>query len=106
MSKKYSSIHNDNIKKNINGSKKLASGLSTSTTTSGKAVVSAFERFEKERLAFIQAVAEHSSRETHVEVMVQQLDAIPLLSALVSDPVPSIQLSAVLAIARFDADYY
>ncbi|WIA21450.1 hypothetical protein OEZ85_000659 [Tetradesmus obliquus] len=64
-----------------------------------RAVLQAFERYQKERVAFVTAVAEMAKSPQNIEAL-QQAGAMALLRPLLLDHVPSIQQSAALAIGR------
>jgi hypothetical protein len=70
-----------------------------STVSSTRAVLSVFEKYQKERLLFVQTVADLASRETNIEAL-QTAGVMSLLRALLLDNVPAIQLAAALALGR------
>ena len=71
----------------------------SNSSASTRAVISAFERYQKERLAFSQAVADMASRETNVEALTS-VGATALLRPLLIDSVPAVQQAAALALGR------
>lgn len=77
---------------------KVQQSLSTSIANT-KSILSIFEKYQKERLHFVQTVAEHASRETNVDVL-QQAGAMGLLKPLLGDPVPAVQQAAAVALGR------
>ncbi|KAA6426063.1 MAG: sperm-associated antigen 6 [Trebouxia sp. A1-2] len=64
-----------------------------------RAVLQVFERYQKERVAFVSAVAEIAKSPQNVEAL-QQAGAMSLLRPLLLDNVPSIQQSAAMALGR------
>lgn len=66
---------------------------------SARAVLSSFERYQKERVTFVKSVAEMAKAVQNVEAL-QQAGAMQLLRPLLLDSVPSIQQSAALALGR------
>lgn len=65
----------------------------------GKAVLQAFEDYQKARITFVQTIAELSTRQQNVEALFSA-EVMALLKPLLLDVVPSIQQSAALAIGR------
>lgn len=64
-----------------------------------RAVLQTFERYQKERVEFVTAIAEMSKNPQNIEPL-QQAGAMSLLRPLLLDNVPSIQQSAALALGR------
>ncbi|KAI8475961.1 MAG: armadillo-type protein [Monoraphidium minutum] len=64
-----------------------------------RAVLQTFERYQKERVAFVSAVAEMAKNPQNIEAL-QQAGAMALLRPLLLDNVPSIQQSAAMALGR------
>lgn len=64
-----------------------------------KAVLHAFEDYQKARISFVQTIAELSTRQQNVEALFSA-GVMALLKPLLLDVVPSIQQSAALAIGR------
>lgn len=64
-----------------------------------RAVLSVFEKYQKERLFFVQTIADHASRESNIEVL-QSAGVMSLLRPLLLDNVPAIQQAAALALGR------
>ncbi|MGL4948658.1 MAG: hypothetical protein ACRC42_04780, partial [Mycoplasma sp.] len=64
-----------------------------------KAVLHAFEDYQKSRISFVQTIAELSTRQQNVEALFSA-GVMPWLKPLLLDVVPSIQQSAALAIGR------
>ncbi|KAA6401595.1 MAG: putative axoneme central apparatus [Streblomastix strix] len=62
-------------------------------------IVSAFEDFQRSRIAFVQQVATFAERPNNVEPL-KAAGVMLLLKPLISDPVPSVCLSAALALGR------
>ncbi|KAJ3088534.1 Sperm-associated antigen 6 [Quaeritorhiza haematococci] len=79
----------------------MASATATvpSSMASTKAVMLVFEKYQKERLFFVQTVADLASRETNVEAL-QSAGVMSLLRPLLLDNVPAIQQAAALALGR------
>lgn len=67
--------------------------------TSSRAVLQVFEKYQKDRVTFVQTVAELATRPQNIEVL-QQAGVMSLLRPLLLDNVPSIQQSAALALGR------
>lgn len=61
--------------------------------------MSVFEKYQKERLLFVQTIADLASRETNIETL-QSAGVLSLLRPLLLDNVPAIQQSAALALGR------
>jgi hypothetical protein len=72
----------------------------SSTITNTRAILAIFEKYQKERLAFVQTIADQANREQNIEVL-QQAGAMALLKPLLADPVPSIQQAAAVALGRY-----
>ncbi|KAI9205807.1 armadillo-type protein [Polychytrium aggregatum] len=73
-----------------------------STTTpvaNTRAVLSVFEKYQKERLLFVQTVADLASRESNIEAL-QSAGVMSLLRPLLLDNIPAIQQAAALALGR------
>jgi 3-methyladenine DNA glycosylase AlkD len=66
---------------------------------SARTVLTVFEKYQKERVAFVTAVAEMATRPQNIEAL-QQAGVMALLRPLLLDNVPSIQQSAALALGR------
>jgi len=62
-------------------------------------VLQVFEKYQKDRVTFVQTVAELATRPQNIEVL-QQAGVMSLLRPLLLDNVPSIQQSAALALGR------
>lgn len=69
-----------------------------------RAVLSVFEKYQKDRLLFVQTVADLASRESNIEAL-QSGGVMTLLSPLLQDNVPAIQQAAALALGRL-ANYH
>lgn len=67
--------------------------------TSTRAVVSVFEKYQKERLLFVQTIADFATREINIESL-QAAGVLSLLRPLLLDSVPAIQQAAALALGR------
>eukprot|EP00218_Dolichomastix_sp_CCMP3274_P007306 CAMPEP_0170143668 /NCGR_PEP_ID=MMETSP0033_2-20121228/12378_1 /TAXON_ID=195969 /ORGANISM="Dolichomastix tenuilepis, Strain CCMP3274" /LENGTH=508 /DNA_ID=CAMNT_0010380131 /DNA_START=28 /DNA_END=1554 /DNA_ORIENTATION=+ len=67
--------------------------------SSTRAVLSTFELYQKNRVTFVQTVAELATRPQNIEVL-QSAGVMSLLRPLLLDNVPSIQQSAALALGR------
>jgi len=66
---------------------------------SQRLVLQVFEKYQKERVAFVTSVAEMATRPQNIEAL-QQAGVMALLRPLLLDNVPSIQQSAALALGR------
>jgi hypothetical protein len=78
----------------------------SSSVANSKSILSVFEKFQKERLHFVQTVADVASREGNIHIL-QQAGVMHLLKPLLGDPVPAIQQAAAVALGRlanFNAD--
>ncbi|KAK9808858.1 hypothetical protein WJX72_005235 [[Myrmecia] bisecta] len=64
-----------------------------------RSVLQVFEKYQKERVAFVSAVAEMAKAPQNIEAL-QQAGAMALLRPLLLDNVPSIQQSAAMALGR------
>jgi 3-methyladenine DNA glycosylase AlkD len=67
--------------------------------SAGKAVIQIFDRYQKERVLFVQSVADLATRPQNVEALMNA-GVMALLRPLLLDNVPSIQQSAALALGR------
>jgi len=67
--------------------------------SSTRAVLQVFEKYQKDRVTFVQTVAELATRSQNIEVL-QSAGVMSLLRPLLLDNVPSIQQSAALALGR------
>ncbi|KAJ3221388.1 Sperm-associated antigen 6 [Clydaea vesicula] len=72
--------------------------------TSTRAVLSVFEKYQKDRLIFVQTVAELATRDSNIEAL-QSAGVMALLRPLLLDGVPAIQQAAALALGRL-ANYH
>jgi len=66
---------------------------------STRQVLSVFEKYQKERLTFVQSIADLASRESNIETL-QSAGVLSLLRPLLLDSVPAIQQAAALALGR------
>jgi hypothetical protein len=73
----------------------------SSSVANTRAILASFEKFQKERLHFVQTVADHASREHNIEIL-QQAGVMQLLKPLLGDPVPAIQQAAAVALGRYE----
>jgi hypothetical protein len=64
-----------------------------------RAIFSTFEKYQKERLSFVQTIADYASKESNVEIL-QSTGVMYLLRPLLMDNVPAIQQAAALALGR------
>lgn len=71
----------------------------TSPVTNTRVVLSVFEKYQKERLLFVQTVADLASRESNIEAL-QGAGVMSLLRPLLLDNIPAIQHAAALALGR------
>jgi hypothetical protein len=69
------------------------------SVASTRAVLSVFEKYQKERLVFVQTIADLASRECNIEAL-QSAGVMSLLRPLLLDNVPAIQQAAALALGR------
>mmetsp|Transcript_1623 Transcript_1623/g.3749 ORF Transcript_1623/g.3749 Transcript_1623/m.3749 type:complete len:518 (+) Transcript_1623:254-1807(+) len=67
--------------------------------TVNRGVLQVFEKYQKERVAFVTSVAEMANRPQNIEAL-KNAGAMALLRPLLIDNVPSIQQSAALALGR------
>jgi hypothetical protein len=74
----------------------MSSNVPVSNT---RAVLSVFEKYQKERLSFVQTIADLASRENNIETL-HQAGVLLLLRPLLLDNVPAIQQAAALALGR------
>ncbi|ORX84539.1 ARM repeat-containing protein, partial [Anaeromyces robustus] len=86
-----------NLKK-IENSTNAKNSLITQTY-SQRSVMNVFEKYQHDRLTFVQAVADLASRETNIQAL-QSVDVITLLKPLLLDSVPGVQQAAALALGR------
>lgn len=68
-------------------------------TYAQRSVMNVFEKYQHDRLTFVQAVADLASRETNIQAL-QSVDVITLLKPLLLDSVPGVQQAAALALGR------
>ncbi|KAI8813947.1 armadillo-type protein [Cladochytrium replicatum] len=73
--------------------------MAAGTASTTRAVLAVFDKYQKDRLAFVQTVADLASREANVEAL-QTAGAMSLLRPLLLDCVPAIQQAAALALGR------
>lgn len=69
------------------------------TTANARAVFAVFEKYQKERLMFVQTVADLASRESNIDAL-QNAGVMSLLRPLLLDNVPAIQQASALALGR------
>ncbi|TPX58518.1 hypothetical protein PhCBS80983_g03080 [Powellomyces hirtus] len=69
------------------------------TAANTRAVFAVFEKYQKERLMFVQTVADLASRESNIDAL-QSAGVMSLLRPLLLDNVPAIQQAAALALGR------
>ncbi|KAJ3413658.1 Sperm-associated antigen 6 [Chytridiales sp. JEL 0842] len=67
--------------------------------TNTRVVLSVFEKYQKERLLFVQTIADLASRESNIEAL-QSAGVMSLLRPLLLDNIPAIQHAAALALGR------
>ncbi|KAI8608081.1 armadillo-type protein [Chytriomyces sp. MP71] len=67
--------------------------------TNTRVVLGVMEKYQKERLMFVQTVADLASRETNIEAL-QSAGVMSLLRPLLLDNVPAIQHASALALGR------
>ena len=66
---------------------------------SARAVLTVFEKYQKDRLLFVQTVADLASRESNIDAL-QAAGVMSLLRPLLLDTIPAIQQAAALALGR------
>lgn len=71
----------------------------TTPVANTRAVLSVFEKYQKERLLFVQTVADLASREANIDAL-QTSGVMALLRPLLLDSVPAIQQASALALGR------
>ncbi|KAJ3018867.1 Sperm-associated antigen 6 [Thoreauomyces humboldtii] len=69
------------------------------TAANTRAVFAVFEKYQKERLMFVQTAADLASRESNIDAL-QSAGVMALLRPLLLDNVPAIQQAAALALGR------
>ncbi|XP_060755873.1 sperm-associated antigen 6-like isoform X2 [Neoarius graeffei] len=74
-------------------------------TMSQRQVLQVFQQYQKERMIFVQTVAELAARPQNIETL-QNAGVISLLRPLLMDAVPTIQHSAALALGRLAGENY
>jgi len=83
---------------------KLTMTAQTPAVSNTRAVLSVFEKYQKDRLLFVQTVSDLASRESNIEAL-QSAGVLALLRPLLLDSVPAIQQAAALALGRL-ANYH
>jgi hypothetical protein len=73
-----------------------SNAISVSNT---RVVLSVFDKYQKERLLFVQTIADLASRESNIEAL-QSAGVLALLRPLLLDTVPAIQQASALALGR------
>jgi hypothetical protein len=73
--------------------------MASNSSNTSRIVQSVFEKYQKERLVFVQTVADLASRDTNIPAL-QQAGVMTLLRPLLLDAVPGIQQSAAVALGR------
>ena len=73
--------------------------VTISPSNTSRIVQNVFDKYQKERLAFVQTVADLASRDTNIPAL-QQAGVMTLLRPLLLDNVPGIQQSAAVALGR------
>jgi len=98
---KIKNLRQDNIlkSKDIQNTNSNAKNSLISQTYSQRSVMNVFEKYQHDRLTFVQAVADLASRETNIQAL-QSMDVITLLKPLLLDSVPGVQQAAALALGR------
>lgn len=69
------------------------------TVASTRALLGVFEKYQKDRLLFVQTVADSASRENNIPAL-QSAGVVALLRPLLLDSVPAIQQASALALGR------
>jgi hypothetical protein len=87
------------LSNNGNGASFGATQSLTSSIANTRAILTVFEKYQKERLGFVQTIADFASREHNIEVL-QTAGVMALLKPLLGDPVPAIQQAAAVALGR------
>ena len=77
-----------------------STNASAATASTNRAISNILEKYQKERLQFVQNISDAAQRESNVEMLVQS-GVMHLLKPLLNDPVPSIQQGAATAIGRY-----
>ncbi|KAJ1549154.1 Sperm-associated antigen 6 [Cladochytrium tenue] len=77
----------------------MAGSGAAAAAANARVIVSVFEKYQKERLQFVQTVADLASRESNIEAL-QAAGVMALLRPLLLDGVPAIQHAAALALGR------
>ncbi|KAJ3334926.1 Sperm-associated antigen 6 [Gonapodya sp. JEL0774] len=70
-----------------------------SGASNAKTIATVLDRFRRERLAFVQSIAELSLREENADVLCSS-GAVRLLKPLLDDDVPQVQQAAILSLGR------
>jgi hypothetical protein len=65
-----------------------------------RSILTMFDKYQKDRLHFAQQVAEIAGRESNIQTLVDT-GVLALLRPLLSDPVPSVQQAAAVALGRY-----
>jgi hypothetical protein len=78
--------------------------MSSPIVTNTRALLSVFEKYQKDRLVFVQTISDLASRESNIEAL-QSAGVLALLRPLLLDSVPAIQQAAALALGRL-ANYH
>jgi len=97
---KIGNLKQDNLlkKKTLQNANTKNNSLITQSY-SQRSVMNVFEKYQHDRLTFVQAVADLASRETNIQAL-QSVDVITLLKPLLLDSVPGVQQAAALALGR------
>jgi len=97
---KIKNLKQDNLIKNksVQNVTNKSNSLITQTY-SQRSVMNVFEKYQHDRLTFVQAVADLATRETNIQAL-QSVDVITLLKPLLLDSVPGVQQAAALALGR------
>ncbi|KAI9327408.1 armadillo-type protein [Zopfochytrium polystomum] len=74
-------------------------GTTSPPVANARVVLSVFEKYQKERLLFVQTVADLASRESNIDAL-QAAGVMCLLRPLLLDSIPAIQHAAALALGR------
>ncbi len=82
----------------------MAAHIASATVSNAKAVLSVFEKYQKDRLVFVQTISDLASRESNIEAL-QSAGVMALLRPLLLDNVPAIQQASALALGRL-ANYH
>lgn len=72
----------------------------SSMASASRAITATLDKYHKDRLSFVQSIADYASRDSNIDSLVQTAGVMELLRPLLSDPQSAVQQASAIAIGR------